>query len=293
MGWTQEEIGKYLCNLKNQNLSNIIPIKNVKSEEDIIKYNADGYEVMLYEQCREQFPELIDKYGDYLYYANRTDEKIMYFDEGKGIIFYTGIFVGSDDNGVGLFYLDFMYKVPALEHVEFLISDWEKMLSEHDFDGMYFAIPEEYRVEYTVRSINTFPEEYRYSFFIDMYSGADYGFGILDESFLQYIKDSKTQEQIDSTMEELDNAVGGDILHVYRGIGEMSTENGFSFTLDEDTAYFFAERFSGNGDTAYIIEADVYKKDVIEYITDRDEEEILVLPSTLMNVQKYEYDIEK
>jgi len=76
---------------------------------------------------------------------------------------------------------------------------------------------------------------------------------------------------------------------IYRGVGDKSNPNGYSYTLSKDIAKFFAFRHSDSAKRVFIREAKIEKKDIIEYISDRDEQEILLLPEMLLEKRKCAY----
>ena len=68
------------------------------------------------------------------------------------------------------------------------------------------------------------------------------------------------------------------VLTVYRGIRAVepcSREDGLSFTLERDTAVFFARRYGHSG---RVLTATVHKRHVLAYVTDRNEAELVILP---------------
>ncbi|MFW6007902.1 MAG: HD domain-containing protein [archaeon] len=73
---------------------------------------------------------------------------------------------------------------------------------------------------------------------------------------------------------------------IYRGVGSESAsiEKSYSWTLDINTAMFFATRFSKK---STIYKATIKIDNVIEYINGRNEKEVLVLPENLNNISKF------
>lgn len=77
-----------------------------------------------------------------------------------------------------------------------------------------------------------------------------------------------------------------DEISVWRGCVEANI-NGWSWTLDRERARFFAERFAPDG-KPLIVEAKVRKRDVLAYFPRRGEEELVVHPQDI-----YDMDIMK
>lgn len=73
---------------------------------------------------------------------------------------------------------------------------------------------------------------------------------------------------------------------VYRGISTHGNTNGLSWTLNRETAEWFAKRFSFDGGKGTVIEATAKKEDVLAYFNDRNEQEIVINPQKLVNVKK-------
>jgi hypothetical protein len=66
-----------------------------------------------------------------------------------------------------------------------------------------------------------------------------------------------------------------DVVTIYRGCN-YANKNGLSWSLSEETAQFFADRFYKNDNTGMILEAQVKKSDVIALLNHRNEQEILL-----------------
>jgi hypothetical protein len=77
-------------------------------------------------------------------------------------------------------------------------------------------------------------------------------------------------------------------LTIYRGCSKYpEAEMGFSWTLDQQKARWFAHRFGDND--GYIVTATCQRSDVIAYLTDRDEAEIVIDP-VLLEIKKLNED---
>jgi hypothetical protein len=73
---------------------------------------------------------------------------------------------------------------------------------------------------------------------------------------------------------------------LYRGVhadddatAKDAALSGWSWSLKEDTAAWFAQRLIGQSKLPYVIAATVAKRDVIAYLTSRNEDEIIVDPT--------------
>lgn len=73
------------------------------------------------------------------------------------------------------------------------------------------------------------------------------------------------------------------IVTIYRGVGSEEYRDGISWTLDKNKAKWFATRFTQEG---VVYSATVKSENILYYITDRNEEEIIVDPKKLIHVEK-------
>ena len=124
------------------------------------------------------------------------------------------------------------------------------------------------------------PSAELYKAFFDVYSFTDCGASALvGTDALERLTACKSPEQKEETAKRLSELP--EEIEIYRGEGSESTDyqNALSWTTNLDKAYFFAA-WRG-GEKARIIHAKVRKSDVLEYITDRREAEIIVSPDKI------------
>ncbi len=74
------------------------------------------------------------------------------------------------------------------------------------------------------------------------------------------------------------------MITVYRGLDSRGTREGMSWTTDRKKAEWFSKRFSSQDRTPVVLTASVAKRDVLAYFTNRGENEIVVLPESLLDV---------
>lgn len=77
-----------------------------------------------------------------------------------------------------------------------------------------------------------------------------------------------------------------DSFTIYRGVNDDHGHLGFSWSLSEERATWFAKRFESHRGEAMLIAAEVKKTDVIAYFDGRGEEEIVVMPESVFQVNK-------
>ena len=73
-----------------------------------------------------------------------------------------------------------------------------------------------------------------------------------------------------------------ELLTIFRGVRNRKAWRGVSWTLDVETARWFATRFS---DTRVLVSGAVNREFIKAYLTERDESEVIVLPEQVQNVQ--------
>ena len=80
-----------------------------------------------------------------------------------------------------------------------------------------------------------------------------------------------------------------DVIYVYRGVYSQTGEaiRALSWTLDYDTAKFFALRWCDAGDRGYIYEATIAKEHVFAYFDGADEKEVVLDPRFLQDVSLF------
>lgn len=76
-----------------------------------------------------------------------------------------------------------------------------------------------------------------------------------------------------------------EILTVYRGCGTMKALRGMSWTLSEEKARWFADRFAtGQGGVTY--RAKIRKEDIVAYMNNRGEQEVIVDYRKIFDVEQ-------
>ena len=127
---------------------------------------------------------------------------------------------------------------------------------------------------------DTIPEEQRYEILRDIYIRSEYGFSEIKKSIIEDLfeknKSNKFRPKLETDQEGY--------VKIYRGVGSKSSdlESAYSWTLSLSIALFFANRFADSQSTVY--QAKVHINNIVDYITIRDEEEILVLPKDIEEV---------
>lgn len=130
------------------------------------------------------------------------------------------------------------------------------------------------------------PNEKKFDIFIDVYVLAEYGFGeFLDRNFIEEVLKYKNNNRHNIENIRKHNKY----INIYRGSASNSSkiEDAYSWTTNINTALFFATRFNQTDDSS-LYKASVHMDDIIDYIEDRGENEVLVFYDKLKDVEKIE-----
>lgn len=139
---------------------------------------------------------------------------------------------------------------------------------------------------------NKIPDNQKYELFKNLYVSSEYGFQMFTEEFIKDVMKHKEPISLVKMIQNFPRAYNGKIA-IYRGMCSKSTpaEKAWSWTTDFNTAVFFATRF---GLTGKVLQGYVLINDVIDYINDRNEFEVLVNPQDVINIREIEfYDFAK
>ena len=123
------------------------------------------------------------------------------------------------------------------------------------------------------------PNPELYKAFLSIYTLCNCGAHLLGEKALKRLKMCKNEKQIMDTTMILGSP--GEWMTIYRGQASESTpyDQACSWTTDINKAYFFASWRSA--ENSCILTGLVRKDDIIDFIDDRKEKEILVVPGTV------------
>lgn len=266
LGGSRMTLDELLMNVKATSFDSVVDQTDILTEEDKLEYQSKGYQIpYTMEEFKAQF--------------DGVDPKHIHY---------------TDSLSMGCFYMNMETLAVCPFHIEFMLAgvgeftpkgaykafaEREKEVAEGNYWGSIISLPDAMRLEYfkflVDKKGNSVPKLYQ--LFMSYYTESDYGFGKIDAATLNFILKSKTpndQHKTDNSLKDLP-----DVITIYRGGNTASTpyEKAYSWTLDINTANFFAIR-RGSG-PAYIVKGEVKKSDIIEYLGDRDEKEILVYPS--------------
>lgn len=256
-------LDELMLKVKDVSLSALVWQEDILTEDDKEKYNSNGYLIKHTKtEFESLFPELpVDCicYGPVL-----SGTSCLYFNRETLAVLNAPINYGESKGFLC-----------GLENLISAIKEQEVEVANGNFFSSLLVLQDSMRMEYFNKLIELGkPVNNLYELFINMFSLGDYGFAAISDEAFDKIVASKTEVQKKKT----ESALSGmpDVLTIYRGQTKVGTpvDKAHSWTLDRNIANFFATR--RGKDKAEIITATVNKKDVIEYISERGEKEVLV-----------------
>ncbi|MES5837445.1 hypothetical protein [Bacillus cereus group sp. MG11] len=254
-----------------------IALKTIQSIEErdrvqeIVKF-----EVPLFDEV----VEICDEYGinpENMYVCNNISNPYWYWD---GIIFVSVFQISKQ--AFEMFEMDKRVKVK---------EDMVKKAYETKDFYEVIAFTEDFLKPYILNDIyREVPCEERYELFREIYTYIDYSHKVIKKEVIDEAISCQTEAFKKDLMLKLNSLSNNDFITVYRGEGtySISHESAMSWTTDINVARRFAVKGS-------VYKGEVLKGNVIDYIEDRNESEILVYPSNVMNItevtEKKEFDV--
>lgn len=166
------------------------------------------------------------------------------------------------------------------KRIDYMNKTHKECIDNKDYSRLFCLIDKPFRFYWYKELFDNIPDKDKYEIFMDIYTGSEYGFSSLGKEFVKKIFTYKK--------DKVNIPIDDEVLTIYRGEGSLSTpyHNAYSWTLNYDVAHFFATRFRDNG---IIYKANIRKDDVLEYLIDGDEQEILVYADKLFNIEVIDY----
>lgn len=230
----------------------------------------------------DEVVEVCDEFGinpENMYVCNNITNPFWYWD---GIVFVSIVQISKQAFQM----MDMDKRVKAKEN---LVKEAYKT---KDFYPV-FSFTEDFLKPYILNEIyREIGCEERYKMFREIYTYINYSHKVIKKEVIDEAVSCQTEEFKKDLMLKLNSLSNNDFVVVYRGEGTFSVshESAMSWTTD----IHVARRFSVKGS---VYKGEVLKENVIDYIEDRNESEILVYPSDVMNItevtKKKELDVMK
>jgi hypothetical protein len=235
-------------------------IHGAVSRKDFVLYKRVNLENAL------EIADCIDLDINHLYYnENAILHKIVYWDK--------------------YFYYHFHGDIVTKEAIKFINDDTrfragkervERLIASGEYNSLFAFYDKKVIMEMYNELYNEIPDKDKYNIFTELYQRSESNFHLLNNDI---IADVFTKRFLSSNWEyriEEFNKLSKDKPYItaYRGEGDETGEF-LSWTLSEKTAKFFANRFGAKG---RIITERVDPSRVLDYLTSRGEEELLIKP---------------
>ena len=104
---------------------------------------------------------------------------------------------------------------------------------------------------------------------------------VTKNEFISWFKKANKYYMMDESEIKVFNDLPENIT-IYRGVGDRKYKNGISWTLDKEKAIWFSKRFDFHDKHVY--QGMVSKNDILAYIDQCNEQEIIVDPKTIKNI---------
>ena len=259
-------------------IEELYPLSKVSNKETLDSLQKDGWSIDLTsEMFKEKFPGVP---VENVYFLDNALSSYYYMDLSTYFIMDLQIHGGQSihevlsDTGETLF-----------EVWQYVSQKNKSTFESGDFSELFIMTPSPLNsslLNYILEQEK--PSEKLYELFISIYTFNDYGAGLLSE--LAWSNIMKSFEQSKDFHKELSSTLATlpETVTVYRGEGDKSTpyQKAPSWTLSPNVALFFALRLQEQGqEKSRFIQATVKKDDILAYIQDREEEEILIKPGAI------------
>lgn len=253
----------------------LLDMKKAYRKKDFIAITEDNYEIIK-EQTELQmcFMDLMNVLKenklelDNLYYVERTLSPFCYHE--------------------GLMFIDLSANFDEVikeHHYKEKIDNMNQMFSElirsKDFDSLLNYIDPKYKFWTFLELLPKIPEEMIYKVFKKVYIQGYCRFDSSDWEQARRILESNKDR---TSVEPLKTDDKG-YVSIFRGVGSKSTplDKTFSWTISFDIAIRFAKMYDLYIGKVY--KGKVKKEDIIDFYQERDEEEVLIFPEKVVDIE--------
>lgn len=250
-------------------IKDLVPLTNILTEEDKVNYQKQGYYLVQFtlSEFEERF-ENVD--SSKIYFSNKMSMlNPMYIDLDKFICVGLPLMGFGDEKDDD----DVFYMINLVLDA-YLNEDYSRLLN---------LSPSPLKMELFMNMINSNKIKNPYELFVDVYTGLEYNFDKFSIDFITDIYNKRTESELLDFKFKIKDLP--DEVIIYRGEGDIRRdfETCYSWTLDENIANFFALKHAQN--KARILKGVISKDDILDYLLDRNEEEILVNPINIRNLE--------
>jgi hypothetical protein len=203
-----------------------------------------------------------------------VDEKDIYYDPSsmmnRYIYYNPPIFISLHD-----------LKKEALEMLRMKdmiqqhVKKFADLKAKNDYEGIFRFMDKKILIPSFNKMVDEIPENEVYDIFIDLYVRSEYGFEQFKPDVVAKVFAKRTlSKDWTKRIKDLEKKVKEKDFWIYRGITPKSNkQNAMSWTKSLEKAKWFANRFGSSGT---ILKKKVNMADVLDYLTGRNEDEILI-----------------
>jgi hypothetical protein len=183
---------------------------------------------------------------------------------------------------IHLFDIDFLKDFQVKERITHSTLMFNKALKDKDFFKIFALIDDRISLPTYEQLFDLIPDNEKFEIFLNVYSHVDYGFSRSKE-FMKKVFAYKPKE-IDKDL--IKRAIN-DKVTIYRGENTESTpyNEAYSWSLNLSTAALIAFRFGVEG-KIYQAKADI--NDILAYLENRSEDEVIIEPEKVKEVEEYD-----
>ena len=258
---------------RNDSIKGLISLTQIKTLNDKEAYKETDYMIgYTFDEFKNKFP-IID--ATKIFFCNGL-QKTYYFDKDNYVLLSIPLYGKAVHMSID---------TPFEEFINSMINKYTLNINNHNYKIPIMALSDRMRMEYFNLLAENNMIDGLYNFFIEAYTASDYGCEAISHENMVKLFDSRSQEEKTKMNEEKNKTLKAypDTLTVYRGEASMSTphQDSWSWTLDINTANFFATRF-GNDDSK-IVKGTV-RKDCIEVFF-HVESECIINPKNVTEIE--------
>lgn len=269
------KMGNFLANIKGQlTLNDIIPFSQLQDEEFKEQVKSKGiYNLIPSDEEVKEVCEFLECFPDDLYITPNMIYPICYFHNYNYI----------DLNSIDIRTLEFMDIKKRIEYGNKVVSD---CINQKNFEKLFVFLDEKISFFAYEKLFEQIPDESKYSIFINIYSIAEYGFSLLQRDFIEKVVQYRPESVKEELIEHLSIYKDEEgYIEIFRGEGSKSTPHtqALSWTINKSVAIFFATRYNSS---SAIYKGKVHFDNIIDYLVNRNEDEIIVFPENIINIQE-------
>jgi hypothetical protein len=223
---------------------------------------------------KEKIPHLID----HIYFIPKT---IM-----QSFTFY------KDNLWLDVYSLEwnFWESINQQELIEKRLKIFDRCIEVGEYEPLFSLMEKKILIPKYIELFESIPVSQKYNCFRDLWTRSEYGFDQFKPSFLKKVFSYKEYsiERNESMLILKEEIEDHETVIVYRGVTPYSTpyNKAISWTLDIDTAEWFASRFDSKGK---VMKAEIHINEIYDYLHERNEKEVFLNPKKLMNTEVFYY----